>query len=221
VSTLREAQHRLVIAREEERRRLRRDLHDGLGSALASLTLRVDVLRNTWPDLDDPDRDLVELRSAIQATVSDVRRIVEGLRPAPLDELGLVGALEQLAMRTAVGDSAAINVVVGALPPLDAAVEVAVFRVVQEALTNVRRHSGAARVTVEATVSGDLLRVEIRDDGSGAVHARPGGVGLVSMRERATELGGTLDTESRPGHGNVIRLQLPLQSEPSSRTAVS
>jgi signal transduction histidine kinase len=221
VSTLREAQHRLVIAREEERRRLRRDLHDGLGSALASLTLRVDVLRNTWPDLDDPDSDLVELRSAIQATVSDVRRIVEGLRPAPLDELGLVGALEQLAMRTAVGDSAAINVVVGALPPLDAAVEVAVFRVVQEALTNVRRHSGAARVTVEATVSGDLLRVEIRDDGSGAVHARPGGVGLVSMRERATELGGTLDTESRPGHGNVIRLQLPLQSEPSSRTAVS
>jgi signal transduction histidine kinase len=219
VRTLRVAQHRLVIAREEERRRLRRDLHDGLGPALASLTLRVDVLRNTWPDLDDPDADLVELRSAIQATVSDVRRIVEGLRPAPLDELGLVGALEQLAARTVAGDDVAIDVVVGPLPPLAAAVEVAVFRVVQEALTNVQRHSGAARVTVEATVTGDLLRVEVRDDGAGTVHPRPGGVGLVSMRERAAELGGSLDTESRRGHGTVVRLQLPLGGQPSPRTA--
>jgi signal transduction histidine kinase len=221
LSTLREAQHRLVIAREEERRRLRRDLHDGLGPALASLTLRVDVLRNTWPDLGDPDSDLVELRSAIQATVSDVRRIVEGLRPAPLDELGLVGALEQLAVRTVSGDDVTINVVVGPLPPLAAAVEVAVFRVVQEALTNVHRHAGAARVTVEATATGGLLRVEVRDDGAGTVHPRPGGVGLVSMRERAAELGGSLDTESRRGHGTVVRLQLPLGSQQSSRTVVS
>jgi signal transduction histidine kinase len=222
VSTPREAQHRLVIAREEERRRLRRDRHDGLGPALASLTLRVDVLRNTWPELDDPDADLVELRSAIQGTVSDVRRIVEGLRPAPLDELGLVGALEQLATtRTVARDDVTVDVVVGPLPPLAAAVEVAVFRVVQEALTNIHRHAGAARVTVEATVTGDLLRVEVREDGAGTVHPRPGGLGLVSMRERAAELGGSLDTESSPGHGTVIRLQLPLGSQQSSRTAVS
>lgn len=221
LSTLREAQHRLVVAREEERRRLRRDLHDGLGPALASLTLRVDVLRNTWPDLGDPDADLVELRSAIQATVSDVRRIVEGLRPAPLDELGLVGALEQLAVRTVAGDDVTINVVVGPLPPLAAAVEVAVFRVVQEALTNVHRHAGAGRVTVEATATGDRLRVEVRDDGAGTVHPRPGGVGLVSMRERAVELGGSLDTESSRGHGTVVRLQLPLGSQQSPPTVVS
>jgi two-component system, NarL family, sensor kinase len=179
------------------------------------------VLRNTWRDLDDPDADLVELRSAIQATVSDVRRIVEGLRPAPLDELGLVGALEQLAARTVAGDDVAIDVVVGSLPPLAAAVEVAVFRVVQEALTNVQRHAGATRVTVEVTVTGDLLRVEVRDDGAGTLHPRPGGVGLVGMRERAAELGGCLDTESRRGHGTVVRLQLPLRGQPSPRTALA
>ena len=186
---------------------------DSLGPALASLTLRVDVLRNTWPDLVDPDRQLIDLRSAIQATVSDVRRIVEGLRPPPLDELGLVGALEQLAARMTGGDDVTVEVTAAPLPPLAAAIEVAVFRVVQEALTNARRHSGATRITVDVTATDDQLRARIRDDGAGTVRPRPGGVGLVSMRERAVELGGILHLDSRRGHGTVVELRLPLVGE--------
>ncbi|MBO0979169.1 sensor histidine kinase [Microbacterium sp. SD291] len=216
VSTLQDARHRLVVSREEERRRLRRDLHDSLGPALASLTLRVDVLRNTWPGLVDPDPQLIELRSAIQATIFDVRRIVEGLRPPPLDELGLAGALEQLAARSEHADDAMVEVRVDPLPRLDAAVEVAVFRVVQEAQGNARRHSGAARVTIEVGSIGDRLCVRVRDDGVGTVRPRRGGVGLTSMRERAIELGGSLDIDSSQGYGTVVELQLPLGRQPSA-----
>jgi signal transduction histidine kinase len=219
VDTLRDAQHRLVLAREEERRRLRRDLHDGLGPALASLTLKVDELRNRWPGLDDPDAELLGLRSAIQATVADVRRIVEGLRPAPLDELGLAGALEQLALRGA--RHLEFDVTVRPLPTLPAAVEVAVFRVVQEALSNAHQHAHAGHVAVELEAVGDRLRAEVRDDGVGTVSPRPGGVGLSSMRERAEELGGLLTVRGRPGHGTVVRLELPLSSRAPSAVAAS
>ena len=208
VDTLRDAQHRLVLAREEERRRLRRDLHDGLGPALASLTLKVDELRNRWPTLADPDNELVRLRSAIQAAVSDVRRIVEGLRPAPLDELGLAGALEQLTLRGS--PDLEVDIDVRPLPPLPAAVEVAVFRIVEEALLNARRHARAGHVAVALAAHGDCVQAEVRDDGVGTVSARPGGVGLSSMRERAEELGGRLTICGQPGTGTIVRLQLPL-----------
>ena len=213
LETIRDAQHRLVLGREEERRRLRRDLHDGLGPALASLTMQVDTLRNTiGVNGTDPDAELLRLRGAIQATVVDVRRIVEGLRPPALDELGLRGALEQL-VAGSTSDRLHVALDVPPLPPLPAAVEVAVFRVAQEALTNVLRHSGATHAAVSIGLPGNGITLEVTDDGVGAVAPTGTGVGLTSMRERAEEISGTITLDSAPGRGTTVRLWLPAPTE--------
>jgi signal transduction histidine kinase len=204
LETVRQARERLVLAREEERRRLRRDLHDGLGPALAGLTLQVDTARNRLPRLED--RDLVDLRSGIHATVLDVRRIVEGLRPAALDDLGLTAAISQLV------DGLGIPVTVEAddLPRLPAASEVAAYRIAQEALTNVVRHAAATQACVRVACAPDALVVEVVDDGTGIVVPRPDGVGLGSMRSRAEEIGGSFLLDAQPGRGTRVVARLPL-----------
>ena len=217
LETVREAQHRLVLAREEERRRLRRDLHDGLGPALASLTLQIDTLRNSiGREAVDPDTELLRLRSAVQATVVDVRRLVEGLRPPAIDELGLTGAVEQLADGLA-AHGLQVAVDVPPLPPMPAAVEVAVFRIVQEALTNVAHHSAGSRVAVRVRLDDHGVELEVSDDGSGCAAPRSGGIGLGSMRERAEGLSGSLVVDSVPGRGTTIRARLPMQHDASAR----
>lgn len=209
LEAVRASQERLVLAREEERRRLRRDLHDGLGPALAGLTLEVDALRNRLDGQAPPEADagLLALRSGIRATVVDVRRIVEGLRPPALDDLGLVDALGQLASRLA-GD---LDVTVEGedVPGLSAATEVAAYRIVQEALTNVVRHADATRAVVRLCPQPGGLVVEVCDDGTGRVEPRPDGVGLVSMRERAEEIGGSFAIEELEGSGTTVRAVLP------------
>ena len=212
---VREAGHRLVLAREEERRRLRRDLHDGLGPQLAGLTLQVDTLRNRLssgvvPAGADADRELVALRTEIQSTVGEVRRIVEGLRPPALDELGLSGALEQVVRRTT-RPPLTVHCHVAALPSVPAAVEVACYRIAQEALTNVVRHSGAGVATVCLRADDGMLLLEVTDDGSGTVLAREDGVGLTSMRERAEQIGGRLVIGSTPGAGTSVQAWLPVE----------
>ena len=209
LESLRDAQHQLVLAREEERRRLRRDLHDGLGPQLAGLGLQVDMLRNRLglPDVDT-DGELVELRRQIQSTVGEVRRIVEGLRPPALDELGLQGALEQLARRVE-GPRLTVVVDVPPLPAVPAAVEVAVYRIVQEALTNVVRHSRARLARIRVAAEGSGVGVEVSDDGCGSVRHREGGLGLTSMRERAEQISGRLVVDARPGIGTCVRGWLP------------
>jgi signal transduction histidine kinase len=206
VGSLRSAQERLVLAREEERRRLRRDLHDGLGPALAGLTLRVDTVRNLLADPVVAEQELLRLREGIQSTVRDVRRIVEGLRPAALDDLGLAEAVHQLADRTA---TPSVEVACDPLPRLPAAVEVAAYRIIQEALSNATRHGGASQVRVGLSLDGAALAVTVADDGSGEVVPRPGGVGLSSMRERAEEIGGRFELAACPGSGTVLSVVLP------------
>ena len=212
---IRDGQERLVRAREDERRRLRRDLHDGLGPALAALTLRVDTLRNR---AGEPglvlDEELLGLRSGIQDTLIDLRRIVEGLRPPALDELGVSGAIEQLAVGLIRHDGLAVDVRTIELPAVPAAVEVALYRVAQEALTNVVKHAGATRARVELSVRADEVRLEVVDNGAGGAHARNGGVGLISMRERAEEIGGSLRVTTQPGGGTTVALVLPLEVQP-------
>lgn len=209
LDVVRTAQERQVLAREEERKRLRRDLHDGLGPALAALTLHVDALRNQLGRAD-VDAGLLGLRSGIQGTVQDVRRIVEGLRPPALDELGLADAVGQLADRLTADTLLVVEVDVPPLLELPAAVEVAASRITQEALTNVVRHSGAHRACVRtATADGELL-VDITDDGRGTPEPREAGLGLRSMRERAEELGGRLEVHGRPGHGTRVCARLPV-----------
>ena len=210
VGDLRQAQERLVLAREEERRRLRRDLHDGLGPALAGLTLQVDTVRNLLATGADAERQLLELRDGVASTVLDVRRIVEGLRPPALDELGLDGALVQLAERMTQGSQVAVTVSVpDDLPRIPAAVEVAAYRVAQEALTNAVRHSGATRTDVVLTVGSDGIRVEVSDNGTGDVGPRPGGIGLTTMHERAAEIGGRLSIRGTRASGTRVALWLP------------
>ena len=226
---LRSSQERLVLAREEERKRLRRDLHDGLGPSLASLGLDVDRLRNRLADLDGSgtDAELVRLRGAIHECVAEVRRVVEGLRPPALDELGLAGALTQLAARASLGDGGSPDPGVDAtidldeLPPLSAATEVAAYRIVQEALTNAVRHSGGHSVRLSVGTDGDELVLVVCDDGHGTVEPRPGGVGLGAMQERATLVGGRLDIVGAPGSGTHVSARLPLSSRLDRSTSAA
>jgi signal transduction histidine kinase len=209
---LRRARGRLVAAREEERRRLRRDLHDGLGPALAAQTLKVGAARSLLRrDPDAADARLAELEGDLAAALADVRRLVYGLRPPALDDLGLIAAIREGAAQYA--GPGAPRVAVEApdrLPPLPAAVEVAAYRIVQEALANVVRHADARTCRVRLTTEADALVVEVLDDGVGVPFDRHVGVGLVSMRERAAELGGACTVEAQPGGGTRVVAWLPL-----------
>ncbi len=206
---LRRSRERVLAAREEERRRIRRDLHDGLGQTLSTMAMTINMARITLRDsAQAADHLLADLRTGMDAVAGDIRRLVYGLRPPALDDLGLEGAILALAGE---GPPATRVTVSGDLAGLPSAVETAVYRIVQEALTNVRRHAraGAAEVEVEVTRTG-TLRVRISDDGAGLPSTARAGVGTVSMRERAAELGGTCAITSRPGGGTVVEALLPL-----------
>jgi signal transduction histidine kinase len=206
---LQAAHRRLIELREEERRRIRRDLHDGLGPALAGLTFTLDAVRNlTVSDLERANALLVSATEQTQTMIGDVRRLIYGLRPPALDELGLVGALRGLAAREA-SPSTTINVMaLDTLPPLPAAVEVAAYRIVQEALTNVARHADARSCTVRLALERDVLLLEIADDGQGMEERRVG-LGLQTMQERATDLGGSCQITSTSGAGTIVAARLP------------
>jgi len=206
---LQHSRERLVTAREEERRRLRRDLHDGLGPALAAHTLKVGSARALLArDPATAEKLLTELERDIEAALSDIRRLVYDLRPPALDELGLVGAIRESGARHH-RDSLRVSVEAQAmLPALPAAVEVAAYRITQEALTNVVRHAQAHTCFIALTFNGELS-LEIRDDGVGLAEDHHAGVGLTSMRERAAELGGTCVIEALPIGGTRILAQLP------------
>ncbi len=218
---LQRSRERLVTTREEERRRLRRDLHDGLGATLAALHLQAGAIRLLMQqDLPAADAELVELQTEIRSAIADIRRLVYALRPPTLDELGLVGAIRQYAAQydlpgTQSESDGCLRVAVEApehLPALPAAVEVAAYRIVQEALTNVARHAHARTCTVRLAIP-DAFQMEISDDGVGFRAESGAGVGLLSMRERAAEAGGSCLVESVPGRGTRILVHLPLPKE--------
>jgi signal transduction histidine kinase len=207
------ARERLVLAREEERRRLRRDLHDGLGPALAGHLLRLDVIAARVGRDRAASADIDSLRDDLRTTVGEVRRVVEGLRPPALDELGLLGALDQVTQRLTAGTPTSVSIEADRLPPLSAAVEVAVFRIVTEAMTNVVRHAQATTCRICLAAEGDRIRVTVADDGRGVDGAGSprSGHGLQTMRERAEELRGHLRVgRSRGGVGTTVSADLPL-----------
>ncbi len=214
---LQRSRERLVLAREEERRRLRRDLHDGIGSALAGLALHAGNARKALPDHpDEAQRWVVPLEEGIRAAVADVRRIVDDLRPPALDELGLGGALRQRAEATYPG-ARVLDRINGT--PLPAAVEVAAYRIATEALANVARHTQAEHVTVDLAVAHQpaALHLQVSDDGPGLPDEVRARVGLRSMRERAAEVGGRCDISSDPHGGTQVRATLPLPPQPGGR----
>jgi signal transduction histidine kinase len=208
----------LVLTREEERRRLRRDLHDGLGPSLAAIGMRAEASADTLEtDPAGARRLLGELGDDVRVALADIRRLVDGLRPPALDELGLVGAIEQQARRleTGGGPYGARVIAVAAdpvpLPELPAAVEVAAYRIAVEALTNAVRHADAAACRVELEAhAGSTLRVLVTDDGRGLPAELVSGVGLESIRARAEELGGTLQLGAASGGGTTVEAWLPI-----------
>lgn len=210
---LQRSRTQLITVREEERRRLRRDLHDGLGSVLASLNLRTGAIRaQLVRDPDIAEGLLEEQQSTIRSAIADIRRLVYELRPPALDELGLVGALREQAAHYTTSTNAELQVTVDApkeLPVLPAAVEVATYRIVQEALANVIRHAHASSCWLQLSVVNGTLQVEVTDNGVGMSSDIHMGVGLLSMRERATEVGGSCRIQPGPKGGTQIRASLP------------
>jgi len=199
----------VVALREDERRRLRRELHDGLGPALAAIGLKAGLAARGVPDGSAARTLLDEIGAEVKGSIADVRRVVEELRPPALDDLGLVGAVRSRA--AALSGDTAVEVSGPAAPlALPAAVETAAYRIVTEAMTNAVRHGGGARCAVTITADAADLVVEVRDDGCGVDGRRPAGVGLRSMRERAAELGGECDIGSPAGGGTLVRARLPL-----------
>ena len=205
-SDLQRSYEQAVLAREEERRRLRRDLHDGVGPSLAGMALQLDSLAGRLGEPELAAR-AGQLRDRLQGTVTEVRRIVDGLRPAVLDELGLVAALEALA--TSPGDRVHVRVDAAVPGELPAAVEVAAFRIASEAVANALRHGDARTVDVRLGVADDALVLSVGDDGSGFGADATAGVGLRSMHDRAAEVGGHVDVDSAPGGGTRVVAVLP------------
>jgi len=213
---LQESRGQVVSVLEEERRRLRRDLHDGLGPRLSGIAFTSDAVRNLLVSDPAGAAELLRtLRDETTTALAEIRGLVYAMRPPALDELGLVRAVEQAAavLRTEGGSPLRVRLradELPQLPQLSAAVEVAAYRIVVEALSNAARHSGSDQAEVRIAVrDGDLL-LDVYDAGPGSAGAdwKPG-VGLASMRERAAELGGVLTTEATPDGGRV-RARLPL-----------
>ena len=226
---LRASRERIVTAREEERRRLRADLHDDVGPSLAMLALRLDAAASGTGGGATPEV-LRELAGQTRDTLAQVRQIVSDLRPAALADLGLEAALAHAVNQLPAASSAAAasrsasapgGVTAAAAPgarldvpaplgPLPAATEVAAYRIVREALSNIVRHARATSCAVRLAREGDSLVVTVTDDGCGIAIDAPRGVGLGSMAERADELGGTLAVATRPDFdGTRIEARLP------------
>jgi signal transduction histidine kinase len=209
-----ESRERLVLGREDDRRRIRRDLHDGLGPALGGVALRLDAAGNAMAS--DPDRavELVRLaRTEVREALDDVRRLVHDLRPPALDDLGLEAALRQQAER--LRPQVDVTVEADGLEGLPAAVEVGAYRIVSEALTNVVRHADAATAAVRLRGASDRLVVTIADDGRGISDDVSAGVGLLSMRERAEELGGQCEVRCPEDGGTIVHAVLPYGATPA------
>jgi signal transduction histidine kinase len=210
-SDLQQSRTRLIAAREEERRRLRRDLHDGLGPTLASLTFKIDAARNLLKqDSERADQLLEGMREQAQEAITDIRRLVYDLRPPALDELGLLSALREQAASYQHQGLRIIIETPECLPPLPAAVEVATYRIAQEALTNALRHAEAQRCLLCLHLHEGRLTLQVSDDGKGIAPGHHIGVGLLAMHERAVELGGRCTITGGSSSGTTIQVSLPL-----------
>ena len=215
-AALQRSREQLILTREEERRRIRRDLHDEMGPTLASQTFALDaILEMLETDTAEAARLLRRLKAQNQSMVAEIRRLVYELRPPALDELGLAAALQMQASQ--MNGHTALQITVSAqpdpLPPLPAAVEVAAYRIALEAMTNVVRHAKAQRCDVLLQLreqNHSLLDITVRDDGIGPSQGAATGVGLRSMRERAEELGGDCTLENREAGGARLHAMLPI-----------
>jgi signal transduction histidine kinase len=204
------SRRRIIAAREEERLRLRRDLHDGLGPTLAALGFKVDRARteaDANPEAVGPLLD--EIRADLRGAIAQIRTLTRELRPPGLDALGLVDALRQQLASIGGPDGPLVEVDAGDVGALSPAIEVAAYRIVVEAVTNTVRHAGARHSRVELSRDRETLMIRVTDDGLG-IGAGPVGVGTRAMYERATEVGGELLVGPNPDGGTVVTASLPI-----------
>jgi signal transduction histidine kinase len=210
---LRYSRQKLVATREEERRRLRRDLHDGLGPTLASLTMKLDTARNLLRDDQEQVKKLIEESiSQTQQTIQDIRTLVYDLRPPVLDDFGLIGAIQNfIEIRVPSLPRFSLELE-GELPALPAATEVAIYRIALEGITNILRHANANSAVIRLSSENHDIILDIIDDGFGLPDNLSLGVGLTSIRERCDELGGWYEflTQDKGVH---IRVSLPCLEE--------
>jgi signal transduction histidine kinase len=203
---------RLVSAQEEERRRLRRDVHDGLGPSLAAVRLRLDTAVALLPPGSASGSLLADASLQLQEIAAEMRRITENLRPPALERFGLAGALADLVERISSPALPAILDPVANLPTLDPDVELAAYRITAEALANAVRHSGATTVTVTVAATSDSVRITVTDNGTGIGSVTTGdGVGLRSMADRAADVAGSCEVCSGPG-GTTVTAHLPARA---------
>jgi signal transduction histidine kinase len=208
----RDTVRRVIEAQELERRRLARELHDETGQALTSILLGLKGIRAAQ-SAEEAERAEAELRELVVQALQDVRSLAVELRPTALDDFGLVPALERLASTFSerTGIRASVAAALGHIR-LPAEIETVVYRMVQEALTNVVKHAAASEVGITLTRRDGGVSAVVEDDGEGFAEAdvRPDALGLVGMRERLALLGGTLTVESAPGGGTAVVAFLPL-----------
>ncbi|HVM09842.1 MAG TPA: sensor histidine kinase [Acidimicrobiales bacterium] len=212
---LRRSKADLVAAVEEERKRLQHDLHDGLGPRLAGVALGIRAARNQYAAGGDPDDLLALLTDEVEGGVEDVRRIVHDLRPAALDQLGLVGAIRAYAERCSTAELSVTVDVADQIPMLSAATEVAAYRITTEAITNVTRHARARHCRVRIGSRTNGIVVEVEDDGVGLGDGARGGLGLASMRDRSASVGGRLLIDVAPTGGVRLVADLPGEVRPA------
>jgi signal transduction histidine kinase len=211
----------ITRVQEEERRRLARELHDDTAQALIALSLGLDSLSRAIGKLDLSERDaqwLANLQDLADHTLEGVRRACRDLRPSVLDDLGLRAALEWLSDSSSLRGIPCTFTCVGSPQPTTAEVEIALYRIVQEALSKIWRHSHATGARVELKYLPRSLRLTVQDNGKGfstqqyldSGHHSHGGLGLVGMRERALLIGANLEFDSSPGEGCTVALTLSL-----------
>ncbi|MDJ0757381.1 MAG: GAF domain-containing sensor histidine kinase [Ardenticatenaceae bacterium] len=214
---LQASRRHLISAREEERRRLRRDLHDGVGPSLASHVLKIGSVRKLLQRKpEDVDVLLDSLESDVKRTLEELRVVINNLRPSTLDQLGLLGALEEWVLNTRQSSDLEIHLDVSQpLPDLPAAVEVAAYRIALEALNNVLKHAKASKCVVHIEVNRHF-HLTVTDNGNGlspSSFGRRKGVGLGSMRARANELGGNCYIQSLGTGGTQVQAILPIEND--------
>ncbi len=210
-SELQTSRERLVIAREEERRRVRNDLHDGSAPTLSSLQLQLGALRNlVRKNPEQAEAIIGDLREDMRQATAEIRQLVYDLRPPMLDELGLIGAMQNSKFE---GSQVRVEVIAPeSMPKLPAAVEVAVYRIASEALHNVIKHAQATTCQMRIEIDGGCLILKVIDDGKRFAGDFQAGVGLSSMKERAAELGGTLMIQPFEPTGTCVLARIPLES---------
>ncbi|WP_146240506.1 sensor histidine kinase [Williamsia limnetica] len=220
VAETEDSRARIVAAREEERRRLRNDLHDGVGPSLAGIALQMDALAHTLRRSGDIEyaENADSIRDRVRETVAQVRAVSHGLRPPVLDQLGLAEALRQLVDGLGMVEGVVQLDDMGELP---AAAEVATYSIAAEAVTNVVHHSAASRVRIDVECDGQYLELRVSDNGRGLPGRPRPGVGLTSMRQRAAEVGGRVEHLAAQGGGTVVRLVLPVTSLPGQGKVAS